>query len=160
MKRDGDFLKVFQEAYAASRPIPPPQSDPKQEKASYFANLYKRSKNLTTKSWKIVAMFENANSKTLMIESVGLMNNDWGEENETAAKLLSIGHSVGLGKFEASLMGEEVPEVDADSTLFAEAIYKPEEEIISMEWGKIAKKTMKVQKKLVKTLPVETIHDL
>jgi hypothetical protein len=95
-----------------------------------------------------------------MIESVGLMNNDWGEENETAAKLLSIGHSVGLGKFEASLMGEEVPEVDADSTLFAEAIYKPEEEIISMEWGKIAKKTMKVQKKLVKTLPVETIHDL
>jgi hypothetical protein len=29
-----------------------------------------------------------------------------------------------------------------------------------MEWGKIAKKTMKVQKKLVKTLPVETIHDL
>ena len=136
----------------------PPQSDPKQEKGhdySYFANLYEKSKSLTAKSFNIVAMFEYANSKTLKIESAGLMNNNWSEENETAAKLLSIGHSVGLEKFEASLIGEAVPEVDADSTLFAEAIYKPEEEILSIGWGKMAKKMMKVEKKLVKILHVE-----
>jgi hypothetical protein len=138
----------------------PSQSDSKQEEGqnySYFANLYKRSKSLTAKSFNIVAMFEIANSKTLKIESAGLMNNDWGEENETAAKLLSIGHSVGLEKFEASLMGEAVPKVDVDSTLFAEAIYKPEEEILSMGWGKMIKKTMKVEKKLVKILPMEIV---
>jgi hypothetical protein len=159
-KKDSDFLQAFEKAYAASRPMQPPQSDPKQEKGndySYFANLYERSKSLTAKSFNIVAMFENANSKTLKIESAGLMNNDWGEENETAVKLLSIGHSVGLEKFKASLMGEAVPEVDADSTLFAEAIYKPEEEILSMGWGKMAKKTMKVEKKLVKILPAEIV---
>jgi hypothetical protein len=79
------------------------------------------------------------------------MSIDWAEENDTAEKVISIGRIAGFQRYEALAAGAAEPEVDEDMVVFAEAVYKPEDEFTGLGWGRIARKQEKAVKKLNKS---------
>lgn len=77
-----------------------------------------------------------------------LMMDDWQEENYTAEKVIAAGRIVGLQKYEVLAEGAGEAEIEEDMVLFAEAMYKPEQEILGPGWGRMARKQEKAFKKL------------
>ena len=138
--------------------MPPPQTQHTQEPTGitdpYFANLYFRSRAMTADALEVVSRFEKANEITCAIETSAFMDNDWGEDNETAAKVLAIGHQVGMDRVEALLAGEAAPDVEPADAVFANAIYASVEDAGSAGWGQMARKLLKVQKKQVRLFAV------
>jgi hypothetical protein len=80
------------------------------------------------------------------------MNNDWEEENDTAEKVISVGHMAGLQKYHALATGKDEPEIDGDMVVFVEAIYKQAVEIGGVGWGRMARKQTKAVKKLNRSI--------
>jgi hypothetical protein len=119
--------------------------------------LYKQSKPLSAAAKDILEKFEIANQLTSENEMSGLLDNDWGEEDEEAAKLLGIGCEVGIQKYQSLLTTSAEPTFDEEVTTMAEMIYKKDEGLVSNAWGKIAKKQERSAKKLLKSLPLEVV---
>ena len=105
----------------------------------------------------VIEIFEKANEKTVKIDVTGFMINDWQEENSTAEKVIAAGRIAGLQKYEALAEGAGEPEIEEDMVLFAEAIYKPEQEIHGPGWGRMARKQEKTFKKLDKAFRKEIV---
>lgn len=120
-----------------------------------FATLYERSKQITAKAIDLVEAFEKANEKTTKIKTADLASNSWEEENDTVEKVIAIGRIAGLQKYEALAAGAGEPEIDEDMVVYAEAIYKPEEEFSGVGWGRMARKQEKAVKKLQKSCATE-----
>ena len=160
-KRDNDFLETFREVYASSAPFELQAKDTSQRKDSSsvhgFASLYKRSRSLTARGLEVVEKFEMASAKTSSIETSGLMDNEWGCEDETAAKVLAIGKAVGLDKYQSILTAGKPMEMDGDANQISELLYGGTEEGLSPGWGKVAKKQEKAARKLVKTFSLEVV---
>ncbi len=160
-KLDKNFLEAFTNAYAASRPTAQPSNKASRGKASAseisFSRLYERSKHITVKATDLVEAFEKANEKTTKIEMAGLINNAWEEENDTAEKVVAIGRIAGLQKYEALAAGVGEPEIDGDMVLYAQAVYKPEEKMVGVGWGRTARTQEKAMKKLEKSFATEVM---
>ncbi|PMD23751.1 hypothetical protein NA56DRAFT_657007 [Hyaloscypha hepaticicola] len=159
-KLDNNFLEAFTRAYAVSRPTAPPSDENYKGKSSSsdsFAIRYERSKEIITVARNVIEKFEKANEKTVKINVAGFMANDWQEENSTAEKVIAAGRITGLQKYEALAEGAGEPEIEEDMVLFAEAIYKPEQEIHGPGWGRMARKQEKAFKKLDKAFGKETV---
>ncbi|TVY43724.1 hypothetical protein LSUB1_G000636 [Lachnellula subtilissima] len=160
-KEDEKFLERFSEAFAASRPRPPPAKDAAQGKESSdlaFVSLYKQSNNLSAAAKDIIKMFESANQLTSNFDISGLLDNDWGDEDGEAARLLGVGRDVGIHKYQSLLTASaEPPPFDEEVTAMADMIYKKDEGLVSTAWGKIAKKQERSAKKLLKSLPQEIV---
>ncbi len=105
----------------------------------------------------VIERFEKANEKAVKIDVAGFMTDDWQEENSTAEKVLAVGHIAGMQKYEALSEGAGVPEIEEDMVRFAEAIYKPEQEIPGLGWGRMARKQEKAFKKLDKAYGKEIV---
>jgi hypothetical protein len=88
---------------------------------------------------------------TSEIELAGLLDNDWGDEDEEAAKLLGIGCEVGIQKYQCLLMASAAPTFDEDVTAMADMIYQKDDEQGFNAWGRIAKKQERSAKKLLKS---------
>ncbi|TVY94213.1 hypothetical protein LAWI1_G000177, partial [Lachnellula willkommii] len=160
-KEDEKFLERFSEAFAASRPRPAPEKDATQGKESSdlaFISLYKQSKNLSAAAKEIIERFEIANQLTSNFDVSVLLDNNWGGEDEEAAKLLGVGRDVGIHKYQSLLTASaEPPAFDEEVTAMAEVIYKKDEGLVSTAWGRIAKKQERSAKKLLKSLPQEVV---
>jgi hypothetical protein len=105
----------------------------------------------------VIEKFEKGNEKTVKINVAGLMTDDWQEENSTAERVLAAGRIAGLQKYEALAEGAGEAEIEEDMVHFAEAIYKPEQEIPGPGWGRMARKQEKAFKKLDKAYGKEIV---
>ena len=105
----------------------------------------------------VIEKFEKANEKTVKIDVTGFMINDWQEENSTAEKVIAAGRIAGLQKYEALAEGAGELEIEEDVVLFAEAIYKPDQEVPGPGWGRMARKQEKAFKKLDKAFGKEIV---
>jgi len=105
----------------------------------------------------VIEKFERVNEKTIKINVAGFMTDDWEEENSTAEKVIAAGRIAGLQKYEALAEGAGEAEIEEDMVLFAEAIYKPEQEIQGPGWGRMARKQEKAFRKLDKALGKEIV---
>jgi len=95
---------------------------------------------------------------TLALDISGLLDNEWGDEDEEAAKLLGVGRDVGIHKYQSLLTTSAEPATfDEEVTAMAEMIYKKDEGLVSTAWGRIAKKQEWSAKKLLKSLPQEVV---
>lgn len=91
---------------------------------------------------------------TSEIELSGLLDNDWGDEDKEAAKLLAIGCEVGIQKYQCLLTAAAAPTFDEEVTALADKIYKKDDGQGFNAWGKIAKKQERLAKKLLKSFVV------
>ncbi|PBP21279.1 hypothetical protein BUE80_DR007938 [Diplocarpon rosae] len=159
-RQDTSFIEAFQDAYAASRPAPPPRYDAKdmiRSKSFSFATLFYRSHDVVASAKRILESFESASENLSKIDTSGLMDNNWGEQNEQTAEILALGYKVGLGKYDAMLGGADEPVLEEEDSIFVDMIYKPTEKSPSLTWGGIVKKQEKLARKLVKALAVDVV---
>lgn len=160
-KQEMNFMEIFEDAYATSRPLPASKNVDSQgkllSKSVSFATLYDRSQEIVAAAKLIVHKFESANDKTSKVDMAGMVKNNWGSENDYIATLLKIGHRIGLEKFEAMLMGSDAPEVEEVDAAFVIELYQPTERDTSIPWGRIVKKQEKSARKLMKAIAVEAM---
>lgn len=158
-KQDSDFTEAFQEAYAASRPLPSAvhgESKARSKDIS-FATLFDRSQEMIEDAKLIVEKFDNACQKTSRVKTLQLADNDWEHENVQTAQILAIGHQVGLDKYEAMLTGSSGPDIDEEDSVSASLIYPENEGNMTVPWGTIAKKSEKTMRKFLKAIFMEPI---
>ncbi|PBP20468.1 hypothetical protein BUE80_DR008803 [Diplocarpon rosae] len=158
--QDTSFIEAFQDAYAASRPAPPADYDAKdriRSESFSFATVFYRSHDVVASAKQVLESFESASEKLSMIDTSGLMDNNWGEQYEQTAEILALGHKVGLGKYDAMLVGADEPVLEEEDSIFVDTIYKPTEKSPSLTWGRIVKKQEKFVRKLVKALAVDVV---
>ncbi|KAE8452831.1 hypothetical protein EG329_013103 [Mollisiaceae sp. DMI_Dod_QoI] len=152
-KQSTTFLSAFRNAYASSRPLPPPSTETSLPDEICFVTLFDHSQSLINNAFEIISRFETANEKTENLEIAELLDNEWELENGTAARVLAVGHNVGLEKYQALLQGAGEPVMDEDTEIFAELIYGADVRDTSAfeyGWGKVAKKGEKAARKFVK----------
>jgi hypothetical protein len=112
--------------------------------------LYKKSKDLTSTAFALVAMFEEVAQRISNLDTTALIENEWEEQDIVLATLLMGGKRVGIMKYtrmltasrEKVLGGEDK---DTDDLLF-------EEDKIDSVWGKIVRKQEKALKKQIKAI--------
>ncbi|KAK0107308.1 hypothetical protein ONS95_004004 [Cadophora gregata] len=159
--KDSDFTKAFQDAYAASRPLPHSASDGSQvmgqSKDVSFATLFERSQEIIQDAKLIVEKFDNARRKTSGIKTSQLTDNNWEDETMQATHILAIGHKIGLDKYETMLMGSSGPDIEEEDSVSANLIYPNTDGNVSVPWGGIAKKGEKTMRKLLKAIAMETV---
>lgn len=85
----------------------------------------------------------------------GSMTSNWDEEYDSAAKVIEAGRIAGLQKYEALAEGVGEPELDEETAGLAKAIYKTDQEIQGVGWGRMARKQDKALKKVDKNLARE-----
>jgi hypothetical protein len=169
-KEDADFLEAFTEAFVVSRPAAPPAKDVQHNQGAastsntiIFASLYERSQKLGEVALEVIEKFEQANEKALKIEATELMDNNWGEDIKWYEEILGIGHQVGLEKYQCVLTASSPPPTVADDeeaeqlNEFAKVFYQVDEGGPKAKWGRMARKSEKVVKKMVKIFPVEVV---
>lgn len=156
-KKDGDFINAFKAAYSLASPFQPPSTEVNPPGDSFthrgFASMYSKSKELTAEALGLVARFDQVAQRVAELKPTGLMENEWAEEDSTAADLLAIGKRVGMNRYQSSLMASKEPPMDTDATQAAGFLYQGKRPGI---WGKIARKQEKATRKLVDGLAVET----
>ncbi len=159
-------MENFTKAFTASRPAEPPNTMLPQSKRStplpeiFFAALYDRSRTLIANAHGIIKRYEEADEKTSRLDAGKIMGDEWENENEMAARVIAIGHKVGVMKIKALLEAEEVLAVDEDDEDYVRNIYQVEGEEGSLMkvrgWGKVAEKEIKAAGKLYRaTLAVK-----
>jgi hypothetical protein len=122
---------------------------------TFFATLYDRSRTLIANAHGIIKRFEEADEKTSRHDAGEIMGDEWENENEMAARVIEIGHKVGVMKIKALLEAEEVLAVDKDDEDFVSNVYQEEVEegeegglMKGRGWGKVAEKEIKAAGKL------------
>ncbi|KUJ18239.1 uncharacterized protein LY89DRAFT_781315 [Mollisia scopiformis] len=156
------FLKNYQNAYGASRPLPsPPQDSDTPPEDLCFVTLFDHSQSLIDTARAIITSFETANEKTEKCEVAELLSSDWDDRLDSAAKVLAVGCNVGLEKYQALLQGAGKPVLEGEEEeVYLRALYgvdgeKAYEEaesegVFEYGWGKVAKKGEKGLRKFVK----------
>lgn len=158
-KQDSDFTETFQDAYAASRPLPSAVDGESKARSKdiSFATIFDRSQEIIAGAKLIVEKFDNACQKTSRVKTLKLADNDWEHENVQTAQILAIGHQVGLDKYETMLTGSSGPDIEEEDSVSANLIYPETEGNMTIPWGGIAKKSEKTMRKLLKAIVVESI---
>ncbi|CZT08753.1 uncharacterized protein RCO7_03448 [Rhynchosporium graminicola] len=160
-KKDSDFNEAFEDAYAASRPLPPTANGGSKAKGLSkdisFATLFDRSLEIIDGAKLIIEKFEMAREKTNKIEIARLMDNNWSEENDDIAKILATGHMVGLEKYEAMLMGSGEPDIEEEDLELTGLFYPDTEVNTYIPWGGMARKGEKAMRKLLKAIVTEVV---
>ncbi|PVH84602.1 hypothetical protein DL98DRAFT_569106 [Cadophora sp. DSE1049] len=158
-KQDSGFTETFQDAYAASRPLPSTVKDEAKGRSDdiSFATLFDRSQEIMEGAKLIVEKFENSCQKTSRVKTSHLTENGWENENVQVAQILAIGHKVGLDKYETMLMGSSGPDIEEEDSVSVNLIYPNTEGNVTIPWGGIAKKGEKTMRKLLKVIVMETI---
>lgn len=101
---------------------------------------------------RLAGSFDEVGAATAAIDMSGLVDNNWGEQNDAAAGMLALGHRVYWDRYEAMLTGTTGLSLEEEEDDTFKEIYKPIEGDSSMPWGKIMKKQEKSSKKLYKSL--------
>ncbi|KAH7407558.1 hypothetical protein BKA64DRAFT_666876 [Cadophora sp. MPI-SDFR-AT-0126] len=158
-KQDSEFTEAFQEAYAASRPLPSTGQDEAKGRSKdiSFATLFDRSREIIFGAKHIVENFKNACHKTSSLKMSQFTENNWENKNVQTAQILAIGHKVGLDKYEIMLMGLSGTDIEEEDSVSADLIYPNIEGNVNIPWGGIANKGEKVMRKLLKATVMETI---
>ena len=160
MKRDAQFLEYFKIAYGASRPHATVPDDASSQDATSgpapgFAAMYKKTKEITTTAFGLVAKFEEVAQRIEKLDTAALIKNEWGNQDAFMASFLEDGRQIGVEKYRRILKGiEEAALQDGDVGHRGLYSAKGEDEAEGV-WGKVAKKQGKALKKLAKTLEVE-----
>lgn len=171
MKCDMQFLESFKAAYGAARAHAVTLDQANNQDASSapapgFASMYKKSKEVTTNAFALVAKFEEVAQRIEKIDTTALVENEWGEQDAVMVSLLEDGKKIGIEKCRRILMASKDPLHEEGG---AEEDNVPKESndanqgsfFISGKgkvvggWGNVAKKQAKAFKKLVKALAVQ-----
>lgn len=135
----------------------PPKTAAGQVHDLSFGNLSGRTNSIITAAKAIITTFNSANEKTSKIETLGLLDNNWAEQDADIAELIAIGHNIGLEKYDAMLMGRAEPVIEEESqAVYADLLFPPRGEVGGggLEWGKVVRKQEKSARRLVKALDV------
>jgi len=153
-KRDTQFHEYFKSAYGASRPQIVTDGQ-KATSAPEFAKLYIKSKDITSTAFGLLTKFEEVSRQVDDLDTMALIENEWGEQDAVMAGLLQEGKQIGIEKYKRILSGSREAKKDApeDVNTNSETLFFNGEKVKSV-WGEVAKKQMKAVKKLVKTVQV------
>ncbi|KAF4635725.1 hypothetical protein G7Y89_g2376 [Cudoniella acicularis] len=160
-KHEADFNDMFREAFVASRPTAqtveeePQQSMQSSGTSLLFSILHRKGLDLVGEAQGVVAKFDQMNQMALDVENLRITDNDWGQEDETAANLLNIGRSVGLQKYESLLANSHTAPIDPEIATSTDAIYGADAGLPFVGWGRLARKQEKAELKVVKTFALE-----
>ena len=160
MKCETQFLESFKIAYNASRAhaTAPDQANGQgatSAPAPGFAAMYRKTNEITTTAFALVAKFEEVAQRIEKLDTAALIENEWGEQDDIMASLLKEGKQIGVEKYRCILTGsnEEAPKSGYAS--HGNLFFDKGEDKPKGVWGKVAKKQVKALKKLAKTLEVE-----
>jgi len=149
IKKDTKFLGTFEAAYKLARPL----DNPGEQRG--FAAMYTQSQELTKGAIDLVAKFERITKQVSDLDTIALLDNAWGEEDEALTNLLSKGKAVGIDKCRNILMNSNVEAMDPEATDAANVLFPQVKNQVSSIWGKVARKEERAVQKLVKAITLE-----
>ena len=160
MKCETQFLESFKIAYNASRAhtSTPDQANGQgatSTPAPGFAAMYKKTKEITTAAFALVAKFEEVAQRIEKLDTAALIENEWGEQDDIMARWLKEGKHIGVEKYRCILTGSKEEAPKGGDASHGYSFFDKEEEKAKGTWGKVAKKQVKALKKLAKTLEIE-----
>lgn len=157
--RDTEFLETFKAAYGASRShisvAQPSQVNGASSASSQdFAAMYKKSKEITTAAFALVAKFEEVVQRIERLDTTALIENEWGEQDEVFAGLLLEGKRIGVERYRRMLAASKEQALGEDDKVTADLFFNERDNVEGV-WGKVVKKQEKALKKLVNTIEVQ-----
>ncbi|EDN94637.1 predicted protein [Sclerotinia sclerotiorum 1980 UF-70] len=146
------FITSFHATYALASPFRIEKKGAKQDNDIHdFALNHGKGKDLIARALEVISQFDKLAKKNVAKEFDGLLGNEWGKENEQIVKMLELGKTVGLDKFECIINASKPKEtLKTDAIEVSNKIFPVVEEGDSIGWGKEAKKHQKANRKLLK----------
>jgi hypothetical protein len=138
------LMDEFREAFALSRPISSPDN------TYSFSVLYKKSQNLIEDAWGLVKKFEAMDHITSNLETSGMLETAWDEEDASMAKLLDTGRAVGVHKYYTFMGKAQDTSIDEETSISVEKFYGNNHQITQPNWDQIARKQEKYEKRIIK----------
>lgn len=153
-KTSTSFLKDFSELYKESCPF---SDDSTEREMTGFAVMHQKSLELITNAEQLVAIFENVEKDIIECDMVGVLDNEWRDEDATIENLLAEGYEVGVRKHWEIMSGRRSEgEPEADHRVGP--VFYSEERVVDGAigaWGRVARKQGKAIRRLVKSTFVE-----
>ncbi|KAG9248191.1 hypothetical protein BJ878DRAFT_77210 [Calycina marina] len=149
------FLKTFQDLYEKATPF---QNNPSRGFTG-FATMHQKSIELVTIAEQLVAIFEDVEKSVADCDMVGVLDNDWRDENAAIENLLAEGYDVGIQKHREITSGE-ILNGDREVAQRVGPVFYSEERVVegaTDAWGEIAQKQKKAVKRLVKSIFVDAV---
>ncbi|CAD6442439.1 5978faae-785d-43ae-a92e-b84755461d88 [Sclerotinia trifoliorum] len=152
MIEQNKFITSFHATYAFASPFRIEKKGAKHENDIHdFALNHGRGKDMIARALEIISQFDKLARKNVTKEFEGLLGNEWGKEDDQIAKMLELGKTVGLNKFECIINASKPEEtLDTDAIEVSNQIFPVVEEGNSIGWGKEAKKHQRANRKLLK----------
>ncbi|KAI9644296.1 hypothetical protein NHQ30_007652 [Ciborinia camelliae] len=148
---DKKFLEEFQASYALSGPFRVKKVDAKHENdVNDFSLTHKKGQHLITKALEVISHFDKLAEKNVAKDFNGLLGNEWGKEDEHIAKMLELGKTVGINKFECVMNASKPDIMDFDEIEVQKKFYPVVDGGDAIGWGKEAKKHDRANRKLLK----------
>ncbi|RAL58813.1 hypothetical protein DID88_009123 [Monilinia fructigena] len=152
-KEDKEFaVAVSHDLSAPFKVCKPGATDPKDLRN--FAFMYNRGQDLVGRAMETISQFMKLVEKDVSKELAGLSRNEWAKEDEETAKVLELGKTVGLNKFECVMNASKPNAMYTDEFEISEKFFPAVEEGDAIGWGKEARKQERAYRKLFKTFEV------
>ncbi|KAJ8062639.1 hypothetical protein OCU04_009161 [Sclerotinia nivalis] len=145
------FITSFHATYALASPFRIEKKGAKHESDIHdFALNHGKGQDMIARALEVISHFDKLAEKNVAKEFDGLLGNEWGKEDEQIAKMLELGKTVGLNKFECIINASKPEEtLDTDAIEVSNKIFPVVEEGNSIGWGKEAKKHQRANRKLL-----------
>ena len=148
-KTDTRFLKAFKSIYSKVTPLQTRNTNG----LTGFATMHAKSLELVAGANELVAIFEHVEKKIAEMDVVGMLDNEWAQEDHKIDALISEGRDIGVAKYRGILIakGREVDEDQAGAQFYSQERVM---EGATGAWGEVARKQEKAVRKLVKSVVV------
>ena len=150
LKTDTTFLRAFRSTYTKTSPFQDTKSG---KKLGGFAAVHEKSLELIADANELVKTFEAIEQRIAELDMMGILVNEWVDEERKIEVLLDEGRQVGIAKYREILVakGGDVQE-ENDSAQF----YSRERlvEGATGAWGEVARKQEKAIRRLVNSIVV------
>jgi len=115
--------------------------------------MHTKSLELVAGANELVAIFEHVEKKIAEMDVVGMLDNEWAQEDHKIDALISEGRDIGVAKYRGILIakGREVDEDQAGAQFYSQERVM---EGATGAWGEVARKQEKAVRKLVKSVVV------
>lgn len=149
------FRKAFEATFCSATPFESGSqlTDPSGPRS--FASLYRKNRKLSKDAQALVSKFGQVTQRILELDTSGLVENGWDEEDEATSNLIAMGKKIGIGKCQSILMASREPPMEPEITEIAETVYQIPHDHVLGNWGKMARKQEKAARRMVKTLVMD-----
>lgn len=114
--------------------------------------MYKKSRDITATAFALVARFEEVAERVSGLDTMALIKNDWGREDEVFADLLVEGKALGIERYRCVLMANKERDLEREERKIATLFFNEQEK--ARGWGKVIKKQEKALQKLAKSVEI------